>query len=133
MSIFSKIAAGEISSYKCAEDERFYAFLDINPVAKGHTLVVPKREVDYIFDMEDQELADMTVFAKRVAKAMKQVLPCKKIGVAVLGLEVPHAHMHLIPLQGEGDMDFKKEKLRLPEEDMQHIADRIFTAFSIQQ
>lgn len=130
MTIFSKIAAGEIPSYKCAEDDRFYAFLDINPVAKGHTLVIPRREVDYVFDLEDEELAAMTVFAKRVARAIKEVVPCIKVGVAVLGLEVPHAHVHLIPLQGEGDMDFKKAKLQLPAEEMKELADKIYKAFN---
>lgn len=123
------IAAGEIPSYKCAEDERFYAFLDINPVAKGHTLVIPRQETDYIFDLDDQTLADLHVFAKKVAVAIKQVLPCQKVGVAVLGLEVPHAHIHLIPLKSEGDMDFRREKLQLPKEEMQAIADEIFAAF----
>ncbi len=129
MSIFSKIAAGEIPSYKCAEDDRFYAFLDINPVAKGHTLVIPREEVDYIFDIDDDTLADYHVFAKKVAVAIKQVLPCIKVGVAVLGLEVPHAHIHLIPMQSEGDMDFRKPKLQLPAEEMQAIADQIYAAF----
>ena len=129
MSIFSMIAAGEIPSYKCAEDERFYAFLDINPVAKGHTLVIPRQETDYIYDLDDQTLADLHVFAKKVALAIKQVLPCQKVGMAVLGLEVPHAHIHLIPLQSEGDMDFRKEKLQLPKEEMQAVADEIFAAF----
>ena len=110
-SVFSKIVKGEIPSYKIAEDEKFYAFFDINPVAAGHTLVIPKREEDYIFDLTDEELAEMMVFAKKVAAAMKKAFPCRKIGVAVLGLEVPHAHIHLVPLQGEGDMDFKREKL----------------------
>lgn len=125
MTIFSKIIAGEIPSYKCAEDERFYAFLDINPVAKGHTLVVPKHEVDYLFDLDDDELAAMTVFAKRVAKAIRAAYPCRKVGVAVLGLEVAHAHIHLIPLQSEGDMDFRRPKLQLPAEEMEEIARRI--------
>lgn len=129
MSIFSMIAAGEIPSYKCAEDERFYAFLDINPVAKGHTLVIPRQETDYIFDLDDQTLADLHVFAKKVALAIKQVLPCQKVGMAVLGLEVPHAHIHLIPLKSEGDMDFRKEKLQLPKEEMQAVADQIYAAF----
>lgn len=129
MTIFSKIIAGEIPSYKCAEDENFYAFLDISPVAKGHTLVVPKHETDYIFDLEDEELAAMAVFAKRVARAVRTVFPCRKVGMAVLGLEVNHAHIHLIPLQNEGDMDFRKEKLQLPAEEMQSIADRILEAF----
>lgn len=123
------IAAGEIPSYKCAEDDRFYAFLDINPVAKGHTLVIPRQETDYIFDLDDKTLADLHVFAAKVARAIKQVLPCTKVGVAVLGLEVPHAHIHLIPLQTEGDMDFRKEKLQLPKEEMQAIADQIYAAF----
>ncbi|HRF86622.1 MAG TPA: HIT family protein [Alloprevotella sp.] len=129
MTIFSKIIAGEIPSYKCAEDESFYAFLDISPVAKGHTLVVPKRETDYLFDLEDEELAAMAIFAKRVARAVKTVFPCRKVGMAVLGLEVNHAHIHLIPLQNEGDMDFRKEKLQLPAEEMQNIAGRILEAF----
>ena len=110
-SVFSKIVKGEIPSYKIAEDDKFYAFFDINPVAAGHTLVILKREEDYIFDLTDEELAEMMVFAKKVAAAMKKAFPCRKIGVAVLGLEVPHAHIHLVPLQGEGDMDFKREKL----------------------
>lgn len=129
MTIFSKIIAGEIPSYKCAEDEKHYAFLDINPVAKGHTLVVPKREVDYLFDLTDEELAELTVFAKRVAAAIKTAYPCRKVGMAVLGLEVNHAHIHLIPLQSEGDMDFRKDKLQLPAEEMQTIADNIRKAF----
>ncbi len=129
MTIFSKIIAGEIPSYKCAEDDRFYAFLDINPVAQGHTLVVPKREEDYIFDLSDDELAAMAVFAKRVARAMKAAFPCRKVGMAVLGLEVNHAHIHLIPLQSEGDMDFRKEKLQLAPEVMADTAARILSAF----
>lgn len=129
MTIFSRIIAGEIPSFKCAEDDRFYAFLDINPVAKGHTLVVPKNEVDYLFDLDDEELSAMTLFAKRVAAAVKEVFPCRKVGMAVLGLEVNHAHIHLIPLQNEGDMDFRKEKLQLPKEEMQQIADSILKAF----
>ena len=129
MTIFSKIIAGEIPSYKCAEDEKHYAFLDINPVAKGHTLVVPKREVDYLFDLTDEELSELTVFAKHVAAAIKTAYPCRKVGMAVLGLEVNHAHIHLIPLQSEGDMDFRKDKLQLPAEEMQTIADNIRKAF----
>ncbi len=129
MTIFSKIIAGDIPSYKCAEDENFYAFLDINPVAQGHTLVVPKREEDYLFDLTDEELAKMMVFSKRVAKAIKAAFPCKKVGMAVLGLEVAHAHIHLIPLQGEGDMDFKKTKLKLAPEVMLETASRIQAAF----
>lgn len=128
MTIFSKIIAGEIPSYKCAESERFYAFLDINPVGKGHTLVVPKKEVDYLFDMDDEELAAMMVFAKKVARAIKSVIPCRKVGVAVLGLEVNHAHVHLIPLQSEGDMDFRNKKQFSPDQ-MQQIAADILSAF----
>ena len=125
MSIFSKIAAGEIPSYCCAADEEFYAFLDINPMVKGHTLVIPRREVDYIFDLEDDEIARLHVFAARVARAIKQVIPCVKVGEAVLGLEVPHAHIHLIPMQSECDMLFSNPKLQLPAEEMQAIADAI--------
>lgn len=109
MTIFSKIIAGEIPSYKVAEDDRFYAFLDINPVNWGHTLVVPKQETDYLFDLDDNQLGEMMVFAKKVAVAIKKVIPCRKVGVAVLGLEVPHAHIHLIPIQNEGDMDFRNK------------------------
>ena len=130
MDIFSKIAAGEIPSYKCAENEKFYAFLDINPVAKGHTLVIPRREVDYIFDMDDDELAEFEVFAKQVAVALKKAFPCKKVAQVVLGLEVPHAHIHLIPMNSECDVDFRKEKLHLPNEEMQQIADKILAEFS---
>lgn len=127
--IFSKIVAGEIPSYKCAEDDRFYAFLDINPLVKGHTLVIPKREVDYIFDLEDEELAAMQVFAKRVAVAIKAAFPCIKVGQAVLGLEVPHAHIHLIPMQNEGDMLFNNPKLKLTDDEFRHIADAIAANF----
>ena len=125
MDIFSKIAAGEIPSYKCAESEKFYAFLDINPVAKGHTLVIPRREVDYIFDMDDDELAEYQVFAKRVAAALKKAFPCRKVAQVVLGLEVPHAHIHLIPMNSEADVDFRKEKLSLTEEEFCQIAESI--------
>ncbi|MBQ6432862.1 MAG: HIT family protein [Bacteroidaceae bacterium] len=127
--IFSKIAAGEIPSYCCAADEEFYAFLDINPMAKGHTLVIPRREVDYIFDLEDDELARLHVFAARVARAIKKVIPCVKVGEAVLGLEVPHAHIHLIPMQSERDMLFSNPKLKFPEEEMQAVADAIRSNF----
>ncbi|MBP3788293.1 MAG: HIT family protein [Prevotella sp.] len=130
MDIFSKIAAGEIPSYKCAENEEFYAFLDINPVAKGHTLVIPRREVDYIFDMDDDEIGRYQQFAKRVAVAMKKAFPCKKVAQVVLGLEVPHAHIHLIPMNSEADVDFRKEKLQLSQEEMQQIANKIFAAFT---
>ncbi len=129
MDIFSKIAAGEIPSYKCAESEQFYAFLDINPLVKGHTLVIPRREVDYIFDMEDDEIAQYQVFAKKVAVAIKRVFPCIKVGEAVLGLEVPHAHIHLIPMQSEKDMLFSNPKLKLSEEEFREIADKIYTEF----
>lgn len=125
MSIFSKIAAGEIPSYMCAEDEQFYAFLDINPLVKGHTLVIPRREVDYIFDLEDDEIAAFQVFAKRVAKAIKKAFPCIKVGQAVLGLEVPHAHIHLIPMQSEKDMLFSNPKLTLKPEEFEEIARKI--------
>lgn len=130
MTIFSRIIAGEIPSYKCAENDKFYAFLDINPLAKGHTLVVPKHEVDYIFDLDDNELAEMTVFAKKVALTIGKAFPCRKVGMAVLGLEVNHAHIHLVPLQNEGDMDFRKDKLQLTAEEMQQIADRIAEKFA---
>lgn len=107
MTIFSKIVAGEIPCYKIAEDERYFAFLDINPITWGHTLVIPKQETDYIFDLDDPTIGDLMIFAKKVAGAIKETIPCKKIGMAVLGLEVPHAHIHLVPLKNEGDMDFK--------------------------
>lgn len=129
MTIFSKIVAGEIPSYKCAENDRFYAFLDINPLAKGHTLVIPKREVDYFFDLTDEEIAGMQVFAKHVAQAIKQVCPCIKVGQAVLGLEVPHAHIHLVPMQSEGDLNFAHAKLQLAPEEMQEIANKILASF----
>lgn len=124
-SIFSRIVAGEIPCYKVAEDEKYFAFLDINPVAKGHTLVIPKHEVDYIFDLDDEEYAGLMAFAKKVATAMKAALPCKRIGVAVLGMEVPHTHVHLVPLNKESDMNFFKEKLSLPAEEMAEIAKAI--------
>ena len=129
MSIFSKIAAGEIPSYKCAESELFYAFLDINPVRRGHVLVIPRREVDYIFDMDDDELALFQVFAKRVATALKRAFPCRKVAQVVLGLEVPHAHIHLIPMDSEADVDFRREKLQLSAEEMTDIAGKIFSEF----
>lgn len=130
MDIFSKIAAGEIPSYKCAEDAQFYAFLDINPLKEGHTLVIPRREVDYIFDMEDEELAAFQVFAKKVAKAIKSAYPCKKVAQVVLGLEVPHAHIHLLPINSEADVDFHKKKLSLSSSELQAIADRIYREFA---
>lgn len=126
--IFSKIAVGEIPSYKCAEDERFYAFLDINPVVKAHTLVVPREEVDYIFDMDDESLAAFEVFAKKVARAIRIAFPCKKVAQVVLGLEVNHAHIHLMPINTEGDVDFKKH-VKLTDEEMKDTAEKIFAAF----
>ena len=132
MDIFSKIAAGEISSYKCAESDKFYAFLDINPLVKGHTLVIPRREVDYIFDMDDDEIAEYQVFAKKVALAVKAAFPCKKVAQVVLGLEVPHAHIHLIPMQSEADVDFRREKLKLSEEEFKEIASKIYAEFKKQ-
>ena len=128
--IFSKIVAGEIPSYKVAENEQFYAFLDINPLVKGHTLVIPKREVDYIFDLEDDEIAAMQVFTKRVANAIKKAFPCIKVGQAVLGLEVPHAHIHLIPMQSERDMLFTNPKLKLTNEEFMEIANKINKEFA---
>ena len=129
MTIFSKIIAGEIPSYKIAENDKFYSFLDINPVNWGHTLVVPKQETDYIFDIPDADLGEMMVFAKKVAKALRSVMPCRKIGVTVLGLEVPHAHIHLVPLQKEGDMDFHHKISDPDPERMREIADKVSAAF----
>ena len=128
-SIFSRSVAGEIPSYKVAEDDKHYAFLDISPVAPGHTLVIPKKEVDYLFDLADDEYESLQLFAKRVAVAMKSALPCKRIGVAVMGLEVPHAHIHLVPINKESDMNFFKEKLSLDPKDMADIAQSIAKAF----
>ena len=124
-SIFSRIVAGEIPCYKVAEDENFFAFLDINPMVKGHTLVIPKREVDYIFDLEDEELAGLNLFAKKVAKALKAAFPCQRIGMAVLGMEVPHTHIHLIPLQKESDMLFSNPKQAFTSEEFAEIAAKI--------
>ena len=132
MTLFTRIIKGEIPSYKVAEDERFYAFLDINPLTKGHTLVIPKLpepEVDYIFDLDDKTLADMMVFAKRVATGMKKAISCKRIGVAVLGMEVNHVHIHLIPLKKESDMLFSNPKLKLTEEEFKEIAAKIYDEF----
>ena len=123
--IFTRIVRGEIPSYKVAEDERFFAFLDINPLTKGHTLVIPKQETDYLFDLDDRTLADMIVFAKRIARKLKEKIECKRVAVVVLGLEVPHAHIHLIPIQDEKDVDFHKEKLKLSHEEFRAIADTI--------
>lgn len=129
MTIFSKIIAGDIPCYKIAENDDFFAFLDINPVNWGHTLVVPKRETDYIFDMSDEELAAMTLFAKRVAKAIRTALPCRKVGMTVIGLEVPHAHIHLVPMKSEGDMDFSNKIADPDSEKMKQIAEAIRSAF----
>ena len=129
MTIFSRIVAGEIPSYKVAEDDQFYAFLDISPVAKGHTLVIPKQEVDYIFDESDEQLSAHIVFAKRVAAAIKKAIPCVKVGMCVMGLEVPHAYIHLIPMQTEGDMNFRKEHLKLDAEEMKAICEKIAANF----
>lgn len=123
--IFSRIVAGEIPCYKVAEDENFFAFLDINPVAKGHTLVIPKKEVDYIFDLDDETYAGLTRFAKRVAQAIEKAIPCKRVGVAVMGLEVPHTHIHLVPINRESDMNFFRDKLSLEAAEMQAVADAI--------
>ena len=127
--LFTKIINGDIPSYKCAEDDKFYAFLDINPVKKGHTLVVPKREVDYLFDLADDELAGMAVFAKKVAIAIKKVVPCAKVGVAVVGLEVNHAHIHLIPIQSEGDLNFQNPHEKVTDEEQKMLAAKILQAF----
>lgn len=126
--IFSRIIAGEIPCYKIAENDKFFAFLDINPLVKGHTLVIPKQEVDYIFDLSDDDLAAMHVFAKKVALAIGRAFPCKKVGEGVLGLEVPHAHIHLIPMQNEKDMLFSNPKLKLSEEEFKAVAEAIRTA-----
>lgn len=123
--IFSRIINGEIPCYKIAESDRFFAFLDINPLSKGHTLVVPKHETDYLFNIEDEELGQMMVFAKHVAKAIEKAIPCKRIGVAVIGLEVPHAHIHLVPITCEGDLDFKKEHLQLTQEEFLEVQRKI--------
>jgi len=122
MTIFSRIIAGEIPCYKIAEDDRFFAFLDINPLSKGHTLIIPKLEEDYIFHLDDDTLSGMILFAKKVALAIEKSVPCIRIGVAVIGLEVPHAHIHLIPINRESDMNFKNPKLKLPTEEMTEIA-----------
>lgn len=129
--IFSKIIAGEIPSYKVAENDKFYAFLDINPLVKGHTLVVPKKEIDYIYDLTDEDLAQMHIFAKSIAKAIEKVISCKRIGVAIMGLEVPHAHIHLIPINKESDMVISNPKLSLREEEFNSIATSIRTAWDI--
>lgn len=124
-SIFTRIVNGEIPSYKVAEDEHYYAFLDIAPLQKGHTLVIPKKETDYLFDLSDEELSGLMVFAKKVAKAIEKSVPCKRVGVAVLGLDVPHAHVHLVPLNGGDDMNFCNEKKHFSPEEMQACAEAI--------
>ena len=123
--IFARIASGEIPSYKIAENERFFAFLDINPITPGHVLVIPKQETDYIFDLDAELYREFWDFAAQIARAIKQAVPCIKVGIAVIGLEVPHAHIHLVPLNTMGDIDFTKEKLSLPKEQMQELAARI--------
>ena len=128
--IFTKIAKGEIPSYKVAENEDYYAFLDISPMAEGHTLVIPKHvEDDYIFNLEDETYLGLCAFAKKVAQAIKTAIPCKRVGVAVLGMEVPHTHIHLVPLQSEGDMDFRKKKLELSQEEFCRIASSIYNEY----
>ena len=128
-SIFTKIINGEIPCYKIAETDDFFAFLDINPLAKGHTLVIPKKEVDYILDLEDQLHADLWNFAKKIGKAVEKIVPCKKIGITVIGLEVAHAHIHIIPINSIYDMDFKKEKLKMEGEELKSLAQDISEAF----
>ena len=132
-SIFTKIINGEIPSYKIAEDDKFYAFLDIAPLAEGHTLVVPKQEIDYIFDIDDELLAQMHIFAKKVAKAIQTAIPCEKVGMAVIGLDVRHAHIHLVPLQEVGDLNFAKEKLKLSSDEMKQIADKISSKINLKK
>jgi len=129
MTIFSKIVAGEIPCYKVAENEQFFAFLDINPMTKGHTLVIPKKEIDYIFDLDEQTYSGLMMFAKKVAHALEKSVECKRIGVAVVGLEVPHAHVHLIPIQKEGDMIISNPKLKFSDEEMKEIAQKIASNF----
>ena len=134
MTIFTRIINGEIPSYKVAENEHFYAFLDINPLQKGHTLIVPKLlepEADYIFDLEDELLSEMLVFSKQVARGIKGAIACKRVGVAVIGLEVPHVHIHLIPISKEGDMSFANPKMSLPAEEMAEIAQSIAKAMEV--
>ena len=125
MTIFSRIIAGEIPCYKVAEDDNYFAFLDISPLAKGHTLVIPMREVDYIFDLTDEEIAGMQVFAKKVAIAIKKAIPCVKVGQCVLGLEVPHAHIHLVPMQSEADLRFTNPRVELSKDEFEEIAKSI--------
>lgn len=129
MSIFSKIINGEIPCHKVAENENYLAFLDVNPVKAGHTLVIPKKATDYIFDIEDAELAELHIFAKKVALAVKAVVPCRKVGMAVVGLEVPHAHIHLIPMDAVGDLNFAGERVKLSQEEFSDLAKRISEKF----
>ncbi|MCL1933741.1 MAG: HIT family protein [Candidatus Azobacteroides sp.] len=131
MTIFSKIIAGEIPSYKVAENSDFYAFLDINPLVRGHVLVVPKKETDYIFDLDDKTLGDLMIFSKRVASAIKKAIPCKRVGVTVIGLEVPHAHIHLLPITKESDMLFNNPKQKLTPEELKEIATAIAENFEL--
>lgn len=128
--IFTKIIKGEIPCYKIAENDKFFAFLDINPLNGGHTLVVPKKHSSYIFDIDDQELGEMMIFAKKIAKAIEKSIPCKRIGVAVIGLEVPHTHIHLVPLNEENDLNFKKQRPNFSKEEMQKIADKIVITYN---
>jgi len=130
--LFTRIIEGEIPCYKIAEDEKYFAFLDINPLAKGHTLIVPKEETDYLFDMSDHSLAGMAVFAKKIALAIGKSVPCKRVGVAVLGLEVPHAHIHLIPVNSLNDINFSRPKLKLTPEEFEAVAEKIRAALSFQ-
>ncbi len=123
--IFSKIASGEIPSYMVASDDKFFAFLDINPLTKGHTLVIPRKETDYLFDIDDNTLGEMMIFAKRVALSIEKVVPCLRVGVAVLGLEVPHAHIHLVPLNSESDLIFSKPRVKLTPEEFEELAGKI--------
>ena len=123
--LFSRIVSGEIPSHRIAEDDNYYAFLDINPLAEGHTLVIPKKEIDYIFDLDDELLAGIQVFSKRIAKAIEKVIPCQRIGIAVLGLEVPHAHIHLIPINNIEDINFGRPKLKLSNGELAEIAGKI--------
>lgn len=124
-SIFSKIVAGEIPSYKIAEDDNYFAFLDINPMVKGHVLVIPKQEVDYVFDLDDNMLADMMIFAKKIAMALEKAISCQRVGLMVIGLEVPHAHIHLIPINKESDMLLSNPKLKLEQQEFEEIAVKI--------
>ena len=129
-SIFTRIVNGEIPCYKIYEDDNYLAFLDINPLVRGHTLVIPKKEIDYLFDLDDELLAGMSVFAKKVARAIDRVIDCKRVGVVVLGLEVPHAHIHLIPINSLYDTEFSRPKLKLPPDELEHIAEKIKNALA---